>query len=73
MQTVVIFDFCGEAEILYGVFDEDLSHLDRKIVNIDDLSEEDDCKISSLVCKLKEFPVEAVKAGAKVITCGFAP
>lgn len=80
-KTVVIWDSV-DADIKFFVVDRDLSHLDRKYVNDADNSEEIDDEISNLMYNAdghmcieitNNFPVEAVRQGAKVIVCGFLP
>jgi len=82
MQTVVIWDSV-DAEIKFFVVDRDLTHLNGKYVNSVDNTEAEDKEISMLVYNeetgkqmikmLSTFPVEAVRAGAEVIVCGFLP
>jgi hypothetical protein len=82
MKTVVIWDSV-EADLRFFVVDRDLGHLDGKYVNSADNTEALDKEISMLVYDettgkqviemTKEFPVEAVREGAKVIVCGFLP
>lgn len=81
MKTVVIWDDC-EANLKFFVVDRDVSHLNGVYVNSLNTTEEQCAEASSLVYDDKgkqviemqdEFPVEAVKEGAKVITCGFLP
>ena len=81
MKTVVIWDDC-EGDLRYFVTEEDVSGLDRKYVNLEDLSSEDEERITSLVYNSqgvvkihmsKIFPVKEVRNGANVIVLGFAP
>ena len=82
MKTVVIWDSC-DAEVKFFVVDRDLSHLNHKYVNCSDNTPEEDQQISMLaydettgkpvIEMLTEFPVEEVRKGASVVTCGFLP
>jgi hypothetical protein len=48
MQTVVIWDSV-DADVLFFVVDRDISHLDKKYVNMVDTSREDEIEISNLM------------------------
>ena len=82
MQTVVIWDSC-DASLRFFVVDRDLSHLHGLYVNCVGNTEAQDLEISMLVYDQEsgkqitemtaEFPVDAVRAGASVIVCGFLP
>ena len=81
MKTVVIWDAL-DADISFFVIDRDISHLNGKYANNAEILESDEAEINLLVWDengkqtqemTKVFPVEAVRAGAKVIVCGFLP
>lgn len=42
MQTIMIFDQCGEAEIKFFVLEGDYNHLNGVYINTDSSSEQDD-------------------------------
>lgn len=89
MKTVVIWDTCGQGQIRFFVLDGDMSRLNTIYINtytektpagrkqqklIDELNKlvyDDQGK--DIVTFLDDFPVEEVKAGAKVIVAGFLP
>ena len=74
MKTVIIFDSCGEVDLKFYIVDGDWSILDKFYVNMTEPTEEQQ-KLMDLLEKesyVKEFPVEAVKEGAKVIVHGYA-
>lgn len=82
-KTVVIWDSC-EADLKFFVFEgRSLDHLNNKYVNSVSVSESEQSEISALVydpvtfeqstIMQDKFPIEAVRAGAKVIVCGFLP
>lgn len=82
MKTVVIWDSCGVEPIRFFVVNRDLEHLNGKFYGSVDCSEEDGQEVSNLVYTdsgeqyvemMDSFPVDAVKAGAKVIVCGYMP
>lgn len=80
-KTVVIWDEC-DANVRFCVVDQDLSRLNGLYMNSDDISNEDFDSIHNImynedgsykVALTHAFPVDAVKAGAKVIVCGCLP
>lgn len=81
-STVVIWDSL-DANVQFFVVERDLSHLNHKYANAGDNSDDLDAEISLLMYNedtgaqiiqpVPEFPIEAVKAGAIVITTGFLP
>jgi hypothetical protein len=83
MQTVLIWDCCGEEPIRFAVFEGDLRRFDHIYLNAagddeelqDELNEAlyDQESGKYLVDWLSEFPVDAVKNGAFVIVAGFYP
>lgn len=82
MKTVLIYDQCGQEDVKFAVIEKDVSHLSGIYINNseNDLELEDelsdllyDKNGESLVELSKEFPVQAVIEGAKVIVCGFLP
>lgn len=82
MRTVIIWDQCGQEQLLFFVVDGDLSELDGVYLNGCGDEEKVD-KLNSIIYRddyssyrnfaLTKFPVDAVKNGAKVIVCGFYP
>lgn len=81
MKTVVIWDSVNE-EVRFFIVDRDLTHLHRKYANSTETTEAEDSEITSLVYStdgkmnvefIPEFPVEAVRDGAKVIVTGYLP
>ncbi len=82
MKTVLIFDQCGEAPIEFYVLKGDYSRLADVYVNSTEADEAladelndlfYDAEGKKLLKPKKRFPVNAVKNGALVITCGFLP
>ncbi|MBB3004417.1 hypothetical protein FHX57_006799 [Paraburkholderia tropica] len=82
MQTVLIWDECGQNDIRFVVLDDDYSELNGIYVNNSLQESEDQDRVNDLIYDdegrykvefLVEFPVEAVKAGAIVIVAGFLP
>lgn len=83
-QTVVIWDTC-EAEIKFFIINEDLTRFDNIYINRAYDSEQENNLANELYEQfyndegylrsdlVDKFPVEAVKCGASVITCGFIP
>lgn len=78
-KTVIIWDEV-QAQIQFVVIDRDVSHLNGVYINGDD--DEKSQELSDLLCLgdgecpidfLDNFPVDAVKDGAKVIVAGFLP
>jgi hypothetical protein len=82
MKTVIIYDQCGQEDISFAVVDRDVTHLAGIYVN----NCNQDAALCDELCDMfyddqgrciiplsSEFPVDAVKAGAPVITCGFLP
>jgi hypothetical protein len=81
-KTVIIWDTLLEGGFIrFLVVDKDVSHLHNKYVNSTKVSKKHFDEINALtldkkynpVPMLDEFPYEEVKAGAKVIVCGFLP
>lgn len=82
VKTVVIWDSV-DADVKFFVTDRDLTHLNHKYVNSCEIPDAESDEICNLVYDSTtgeqitemqdEFPVEAVKAGAAVIVCGFLP
>lgn len=80
-KTVIIWNDIYENDIKFVVIDKDVSHLNGVYIN----SNADESKVEELdelmfaggphyvVELLDEFPVDAVKDGAKVIVAGFMP
>lgn len=82
MKTVIIYDQCGEDDIKFRVVDGDFTHLQGKYVNSVDTSDAEADEINTVVFDenwhllgdfTTEFPVEAVREGAKVVVIGFLP
>ena len=76
MKTVIIFDSCGEEDLKFYIVDGDWSILDKFYVGCTSPTVEQEKLMVQLLEKesyVKEFPVEAVKEGAKVIVHGYAP
>ena len=78
-MTVVIWDNVG-ADLKFFVTDQNVAHLNNKYVNSVETTDEEVDQISELVYTesgeqkvpmTSEFPVEAVRQGATVITMGF--
>ncbi|MEI7296645.1 hypothetical protein [Paraburkholderia tropica] len=82
MQTVLIWDECGQNDIRFVVLDGDYSELNGIYVNNSLQEIEDQDRVNDLIYDdeglykvefLAEFPIEAVKSGAIVIVAGFLP
>jgi hypothetical protein len=85
VETVIIYDQVGQEDISFLVVPGDVSHLHGTYINYSSDYENID-ELDKLIYKynekgeyigikprLTEFPVDAVKRGAKVIVCGFMP
>lgn len=82
MQTVFIWDECGQDDIRFLVVDGDYSELHGIYINNATQEQEDQDRLCNLIYTeegqykvqfLNQFPVDAVKAGATVIVAGFLP
>ena len=82
MKTVLIYDQCGEAPVSFLVLEGDYTHYDKVFINSTESDEKLQDKLSRLMYdkdgqlrhKMRsKFPHAAVRAGAKVIVCGFIP
>lgn len=81
VKTVVIWDEC-DASVRFCVVDQDLSRLDGLYMNSYGIRNKDFDLIHDImyngdgsykVALTHTFPVDVVKAGAKVIVCGCLP
>lgn len=81
-QTVLIYDQCGQEDVQFVVLDGDYSELNGIYINNAHQEESDQERLNDLIYDedglhkvqfMKEFPVDAVKAGAVVIVAGFLP
>lgn len=84
LKTLVIFDWCGESPIQFGVVhDEYLPYLDEQYINCTNCSETSEEILSNLLDQegflSNDFPykevAEVVNAGESfiVVRCGFLP
>jgi hypothetical protein len=82
MKTVLIWDECGQQDIMFVVLDGDYSELDGIYINNAGQEQEDQDRLNDLIYDthgeviadfVKAFPVDAVKEGACVIVAGFLP
>jgi hypothetical protein len=83
-KTVIIWDQCGETNIVFFVLDGDYRKLDNIYINCE-YGEDSDSELAAEVLsglleekltkanELKEFPTTAVLEGAFVIVAGFLP
>lgn len=75
MKTIVIWDTCGENQIMFGVIDRDISHLNQVYIGeaADNEALQDELQDLNLNTS-PEFPYEvAIPGEYKVITCGYFP
>lgn len=79
MNTIIIWDECGQCPITFIVVEGDYSHLDRIYINA---CEVDSDELYTLMydefedlkqTRLDTFPIEAVTKDTKIIVCGFIP
>ncbi len=89
MRTVVIWDNCGQEPLQFFVVEGDWSKYDRLYINTYTEKTAEGKKLDRLLKELsgfmygfegnmlqslsKEFPIDEVKAGARVVVCGFLP
>jgi hypothetical protein len=80
MQTVMIFDQCGQEQVKFAVLEGDYTHLNGIYINSTENEEEKERELMKLLYEkdgtmlvklLDFFPVEAVINGGKVIVTGF--
>lgn len=80
MKTVLIYDQCGESELMFAVVNGDWSKFNNVYVNsMSNLSTEL-CDMlfpdggEELYINLQDnFPIDAVRSGANVVIIGFLP
>lgn len=81
-RTVIVWDECGQNDISFVVVGLDVTHLAGVYINRCGNDRDKEDELASLIYDdfgrtrnehLPSFPVEAVKAGAAVIVCGFLP
>lgn len=78
MQTIIIYDQCGEAPLSFYVVDSDRSHLDGTYVNKTENNEANETELLSIVEDEEltgtfHFPEGEMGPETKVIICGFLP
>ena len=74
MNTIIIYDQCGEADLQFYVLDGDYSHLNKVYINGCD-NDELVNEVSSIIENkgLAQFPVKDCLPDTKVIVVGFLP
>lgn len=81
-KTVIVWDECGQSDISFVVIDRDVTHLAGVYINRGGNDRDKEDELTGLIYDdagrtrnehLPSFPVDAVKAGAAVVVCGFLP
>lgn len=79
MNTIIIWDECGESPVTFIVLEGDYSHLNNKYINSAEADSEELYELMYNVdgefnqIQFDAFPLECVNKDTKVIVCGFIP
>lgn len=74
MNTIIIYDQCGEADITFYIVEGDKSHLNKIYINACDQDEALQDELYELIQKytaIKDFPIYQIGRETRVIVAGF--